>query len=300
MRFVRFSISGEEWLGLEADGNLRGLPSSHAHYPGSLDDLVRGGPDAFGRATAALRCGLAVDRNGISYLPPFARASKVICVGLNYADHSAESGFETPDYPTLFSRFNSSLIAHDAPMVRPDQSDTLDYEGELVAVIGRGGRRIGRDTALSHVAGYSVFNDGSVREYQFKAPQWTIGKNFDGTGAFGPLFVTADELPDGCKGLRLETRLNGQVVQSASTDDLVFDVADLVSIISEAVTLEAGDVLVTGTPSGVGHARNPKLYMQPGDVCEVEIEKIGTLRNVVHAEGGGLSFPQSVVWHGPG
>ena len=288
MRFVRFSSRGEEWLGLESDGVLRGLPSSHADYPGSLDDLVRDGPDAFERAASSLRAGAAVDRKAMSYLPPFVRASKVICVGLNYADHSAESGFKTPDYPTLFCRFNSSLIAHDAPMIRPVQSDTLDYEGELVAVIGLGGRRIARDAALSHVAGYSLFNDGSVREYQFKAPQWTVGKNFDGTGAFGPLFVTADELPDGCKGLRLETRLNGQVVQSASTDDLVFDVVDLVSIISEAITLEAGDVIVTGTPSGVGHARTPKLYMKPGDICEVEIEKIGTLRNVVQAEGEGL------------
>ena len=288
MRFVRFSKHGEEWLGLEAGGALTGLPSSHADYPGSLDDLVRGGSDAFTVAAAVLRSGSAVDREGIVYLPPIARASKVICVGLNYADHSAESGFKTPDYPTLFCRFNSSLIGHDAPMIRPRQSDTLDYEGELVAVIGRTGRHISREAALSHVAGYSLFNDGSVREYQFKAPQWTVGKNFDGTGAFGPSFVTADELPEGCKGLRLETRLNGQVVQSASTDDLVFDVVDLVTIISEAITLEAGDVIVTGTPSGVGHARNPKLYMKPGDVCEVEIKGIGTLRNVVRAEGQGL------------
>lgn len=288
MRFVRFSSDGEEWLGLETDGILMGLPSSHADYPGSLDDLVRGSPNAFENAALSLQAGSAVDRGSISYLPPFARASKVICVGLNYADHSAESGFKTPDYPTLFCRFNSSLIGHDAPMVRPIQSDTLDYEGELVAVIGRSGRRIARDAALSHVAGYSLFNDGSIREYQFKAPQWTVGKNFDGTGGFGPVFVTTGELPEGCKGLRLETRLNGQVVQSASTDDLVFDVVDLVSIISEAITLEAGDVIVTGTPSGVGHARNPKLYMKPGDVCEVEIEKIGTLRNVVRAEAEGL------------
>ena len=284
MRLFRFSMRGEEWLGIEEDAVLTGLPAGHAAYPGSLDDLVRGGPESFARAAAVLRSGSVVDRASIAYLPPFARASKIICVGLNYADHSAESGFKTPDYPTLFGRFNSSLIGHDEPMVRPSLSDTLDYEGELVAVIGRGGRRIPRAEALSHVAGYSLFNDGSVREYQFKAPQWTVGKNFDGTGGFGPVFVTADELPPGCRGLRLETRLNGQVVQSASTDDLVFDVVDLVSIISEAITLEAGDVLVTGTPSGVGHARSPKLYMKPGDVCEVEIERIGTLRNVVRAE----------------
>jgi len=285
VRFVRFSRGGEEWLGIEEGQGIHGLPLSHRSYPGSLDDLVRSGPEAFARASAALRAGIAVSGAGMAYLPPFARAQKIICVGLNYADHSAESGFTTPDYPTLFGRFNSSLIGHEAPMIRPDQSDTLDFEGELVAVIGREGRRIPHAEALSHVAGYSIFNDGSVREYQFKAPQWTVGKNFDGTGAFGPVFVTSDELPAGCRGLRLDTRLNGEVVQSASTDDLVFSVADLVSIISEAITLEAGDVIVTGTPSGVGHARSPKLYMKPGDICEVSIEKIGTLRNVVRDEG---------------
>lgn len=284
MRFVRFSVRGEEWLGVEGGRGIVGLPLGHASHPGSLDDLVRAGSDALARAATALQAGTVVDTTSITYLPPFARAQKIICVGLNYADHSAESGFKTPDYPTLFGRFNSSLIGHDAPMIRPSQSDTLDFEGELVAVIGRGGRRIPRGEALSHVAGYSVFNDGSVREYQFKAPQWTVGKNFDGTGAFGPVFVTSDDLPPGCRGLRLETRLNGEVVQSASTDDLVFSVAELVSIISEAITLEAGDVIVTGTPSGVGHARSPKLYMKPGDICEVSIEKIGTLRNVVRDE----------------
>ena len=284
VRFVRFMDCGEEWLGLQESGRLTGVPKSNPDFPGSLDDLIRLGPDAFPSAAQKLRSGSKVDVESITYLPPFERASKIICVGLNYADHSAESGFKTPEYPTLFARFNSSLIGHEAPMIRPMQSDTLDFEGELVAVVGRGGRRISREAALSHVAGYSLFNDGSVREYQFKAPQWTVGKNFDGTGAFGPVFVTSDELPPGCKSLHLETRLNGRVVQSASTDELVFSVADLVSIISEAITLDAGDVIVTGTPSGVGHARNPRLYMKPGDVCEVEVENIGTLRNVVQAE----------------
>jgi 2-keto-4-pentenoate hydratase/2-oxohepta-3-ene-1,7-dioic acid hydratase in catechol pathway len=148
-------------------------------------------------------------------------------------------------------------------------------------VLGKGGRHIRREDALSHVAGYALFNDASVREYQFKTPQWTMGKNFDGTGAFGPDFVTADELPAGVKGLRLETRLNGEVVQSASTDDMVFDVETLIVLLSEAVTLEAGDVIVSGTPSGVGWARNPKLLMRHGDVCEVSVEGIGTLRNEI-------------------
>jgi acylpyruvate hydrolase len=160
-------------------------------------------------------------------------------------------------------------------------STQLDYEGEMVAVIGKGGRHISEARALDHVAGYSIFNDASIRDFQTKAPQWTVGKNFDGTGAFGPIFVTADELPPGGKGLRIQTRLNGQIVQNASTDDMIFDVVSLISIISEAITLEPGDILVTGTPSGVGFARKPPLFMKHGDICEVELEGIGILSNVV-------------------
>jgi 2-keto-4-pentenoate hydratase/2-oxohepta-3-ene-1,7-dioic acid hydratase in catechol pathway len=220
----------------------------------------------------------------VTWLPPLTRPGKVVCVGLNYADHAKESNFEPQTYPTLFPRFNSSLIGHLAPMIRPLVSDSLDYEGEMAVILGAGGRHIPKERALEYVAGYSVFNDGSVREYQFKAPQWTVGKNFDGTGAFGPTFVTADELPAGGAGLKLETRLNGKVVQAANTSDLVFDVATLIAIISEAITLAPGDVIVTGTPAGVGWAREPKLIMRDGDVCEVEIEGLGVLKNTVQDE----------------
>ena len=158
-------------------------------------------------------------------------------------------------------------------------STNLDYEGELVAIIGKGGRHIPEARALEHVIGYSVFNDASIRDWQTMTPQWTVGKNFDGTGAFGPYFVTADELPPGAKGLKLETRLNGEVVQSASTTDMVFDVAKLVSLLSQAITLVPGDVFVTGTPAGVGMARKPQLWMKAGDVVTVEIEKVGKLEN---------------------
>ncbi len=217
-------------------------------------------------------------------LPPIPNPEKIICVGLNYLDHTAESGFVQPDYPTLFTRVNSSLVGDGAPIIRPNVSEQLDYEGELVAVIGRGGRHIKKADALDHVAGYSIFNDASIRDYQFKTPQWTVGKNFDGTGAFGPVFVTADELPDGCKGLKLETRLNGMIVQSAPIASMVFDVASQIEIISAAITLAPGDLLVTGTPSGVGLARKPPLWMKPGDICEVEIEGIGVLRNPIRDE----------------
>ena len=167
------------------------------------------------------------------------------------------------------------------PIRRPEASIQLDYEGEMVAIIGKAGRHIAPSQALSHVAGYSIFNDASIRDFQTKSPQWTVGKNFDGTGSFGPIFVTADELPPGGKGLRIQTRLNGEIVQNASTNDMIFDVASLISIISEAITLEPGDILVTGTPAGVGMARKPQLFMKHGDVCEIELEGVGILSNVV-------------------
>jgi acylpyruvate hydrolase len=188
---------------------------------------------------------------------------------------------KAPDYPTLFARFPSSLIAHVEPIVRPRASEKLDYEGELVAVIGKGGRHIPRAAALSHICGYSIFNDGSIRDFQLRTPQWTVGKNFDNTGPFGPVFVSADELPPGAHGLKIETRLNGRVMQSATTADLIFDVATLVALISEAMTLEPGDFIITGTPAGVGAARKPPVFMKAGDICEVEIEGIGILRNPI-------------------
>lgn len=237
-------------------------------------------PDLPQRVAAAPVLDLAT----VKVLPPVPRPGKIICVGLNYADHAAESPYDAPTYPTLFPRFTTSLIADGDPIIRPRVSHELDFEGELVAVIGTTGRNIPKAKATSHVAAYSIFNDGSVRDFQFKAPQWTVGKNFDDTGAFGPYVVTADELPDGATGLHLETRLNGQVVQSASTSDMLFPVADLISIISEAITLEAGDIIVTGTPAGIGWARTPKLFMKPGDVVEVEIEGIGILRNPIADE----------------
>ena len=288
MKLARFLLNGQEGWAVCAPGQSdawRGATASAARYPGSLDDVIEQG-----RLDAAIQHMMqesTVDMNAVSYLPPLARPPKIICVGLNYKDHSAESGFEQPEYPTLFSRFATSVIPHGAPMLHSSLSDTLDFEGELAVVIGKGGSCITRENALQHVLAYSIFNDGSVREYQFKSPQWMMGKNFDGTGAFGPWMVTADELPAGARGLLLETRLNGQTVQSANTNDMVFDVESLIVIISEAITLEAGDLIVAGTPSGIGHARDPKLYMRPGDICEVEIEGIGLLRNKVTSRPSG-------------
>jgi 2-keto-4-pentenoate hydratase/2-oxohepta-3-ene-1,7-dioic acid hydratase in catechol pathway len=278
MKFAYFSIDGTRLLGVVNGDVVTSLGAT------SLDSLLAEGTDLVRYAEERLPQGQRYPLNRISFLPPLTRPGKVICIGLNYADHTKESPYEQPDYPSVFNRFNTSLIAHDQAMIRPQCSDTLDFEGELAVVLKRGGRHIAQEDALEHVAGYSIFNDGSVREYQFKSPQWTIGKNFDGTGAFGPYLVTPDELPPGGRGLHLETRLNGEVMQSANTADMLFDVASLIAILSEAVTLEAGDVIVTGTPAGIGWARTPRLFMRCGDVCEVVIEGLGTLRNVISDE----------------
>jgi acylpyruvate hydrolase len=285
MRFAAFKSGNHEGLAVSSpSGEFHGLLSGEENYPGNLDLLVQHGRGALDSAAAVLAHGPQIDLDQVALLPPLSVPGKIICVGLNYADHSRESGITVPDYPTIFTRFTSCLIGCGAAIVRPRVSTQLDYEGELVAIVGVGGRHIGEQDALDHVLGYSIFNDASVRDYQRKSPQWTIGKNFDGTGAFGPCLVTADELPPGGKGLHIQTRLNGAVVQDASTADMVFSVARLISILSEAITLSPGDILVTGTPAGVGMARKPPLFMKHGDVCEVEIEGIGTLRNRVEDE----------------
>jgi len=266
------------------EGPFHGLLSGDAGYPGPLDVLISKGSDALNAAAATLAKGPVINLDQVTLQLPLPAPGKIICVGLNYVDHSIESGFTPPDCPTVFTRFASSLVAAGKPIIRPSVSTQLDYEGELVAVIETGGRHIAEADALDHVIAYSIFNDASVRDYQKKSPQWTIGKNFDKTGAFGPYLITADELPPGGKGLRIQTRLNGIVVQDALTDDMVFSVARLISILSEAITLSPGDIIVSGTPAGVGMARKPPLFMKHGDVCEVEIEGIGILHNRIEDE----------------
>ena len=281
MRFVSFSKKGILGVGIRDENGIKGLLETNAQYPGNLLQLIQKGALALENAFNVLSACEYLPENEIELLPPISNPPKVICVGLNYADHTKESPYEQPDYPTLFPRFNSSLIGHQQDMVKPLCSDQLDFEGELAVVIGKTGKHISKEQALEYVMGYSVFNDGSIRDYQFKSPQWTVGKNFDATGAFGPDLVTADEIPAGAKGLLLTTRLNGEVMQQANTDDMLFDIETLISTISEAITLEAGDVIVTGTPAGIGFARKPQLFMKQGDVCEVKIEKVGVLSNQI-------------------
>ena len=275
-------MSGTVGVALLGTNGLRALTGAEA----DLDAAVAGGEAALRDLGARVeRDGEDVAEGALRFLPLLGAARKMICLGLNFHDHATEAGgVDRPDFPTIFARFSSSLVGHGAPLVRPFLSDALDFEGELAAIIGRGGKSIAAGDALSHVIGYSVFNDGSVRDYQKRTSQLTPGKNFDGTGAFGPWLVTADELPPGATGLMLETRLNGQMVQRASTSDMIFDVAETIALVSSFLTLEPGDVLVMGTPAGVGSLRKPPLFMKPGDEVEVEIERVGLLRNPVAQE----------------
>ncbi|KGD89976.1 5-oxopent-3-ene-1,2,5-tricarboxylate decarboxylase [Achromobacter sp. RTa] len=282
MRLIAFTRkNGGCALGARIDDkNLVDLTA--AGLPDTLDELLRQGEAGMRAARdAAKQARHVMALDGIRHLPPVRHPAKAFAIGLNYVDHAAESNFEPPKHPVVFQRYPSSWVAHDEPLARPRVSAQFDYEAELVAVIGKGGRYIPKESALEHVAGYSLFNDGSVRDYQLRTNQWTLGKNFDASGSFGPEFVTADELPAGAKGLRIQCRLNGELMQDANTKDMIFDVATLVSVCSEAMALQPGDIIITGTPSGVGLARNPQVWMKPGDVCEVEVDGIGVLRNRV-------------------
>lgn len=281
MKFIRYRTAAGLGLAVDKDEAYVGLTEGDNAYPGDLSALLEKGGRALVDAGETLRrAGEAVALDQVDVLTPVV-PEKIICVGLNYADHAAESKMEVPAFPTLFSRFASSLVGPYDPIDLPTVSSSLDYEGELAVIIGKRGRYIGRDAALDHVAGYAVFNDATIRDYQRRTTQWLIGKNFDGSGPFGPAMVTADELPSGAAGLKIETRLNGEVMQRSSTDQLIFDVAALIMAASEAMTLEPGDVIITGTPAGVGAAQTPPRFMVAGDVCEVEIERIGTIRNEV-------------------
>ena len=275
MRYINFEIDGQRHLGVVDGKHVVSLGDT------TLETLLA---DGVALGERPKQTGPRFSLDAIRYLAPLTRPGKIVCVGLNYSDHTKESAYDQPTDPTFFLRVTTSLTAHQAPIVRPLSSDTLDFEGELAVIIGKRGKHIALDKALDHVAGYSIFNDGSVREFQFHTPQWTIGKNFDATGAFGPVFVTPDELPAGAKGLQLQTRLNGEIVQSATTSDMIFDVASQIAILSRSMTLEPGDVIVAGTPAGIGWARKPRLMMRDGDRCEVSIEGIGTLSNPIRDE----------------
>ena len=284
MRLVTFQRESYAEPGILFEDQLIGLRGAGFT---DLRALIAGGADALDRAQRWLinpPGGERIEAATASLLAPIPRPPKIVCIGLNYRDHAAESRMAIPDVPTVFAKFPTAAIGHRQPIVLPKASTKPDYEAEFAVVIGRGGRRIKRDRALDHVAGYSLFNDATIRDFQLRTPQWTMGKNFDGTGAFGPWLVTPDALPPGAHGLRIQGRLNGRVMQESSIDKLIFNVPALIEMISVAISLEPGDVIITGTPGGVGAARKPPVFMQPGDVFEVEIEGMGVLSNSVQLE----------------
>ena len=252
--------------------------------PDSINDFVSAASSQAGlMASIAARAASvkAVPLEQVRLLPCIPRPSKILCLGVNYHDHAAEGGNTVADYPVIFFRGPSSLLAHGAAIPIPPISTSLDFEAELALVIGKTTRNVPEENALESVFAYACFNDATFRDYQRKTSQWTVGKNFDLTGGFGPYLVTADELPPGCKGLHIESRLNGRVMQSASTSDMVFHVAPTIALMSACMTLEPGDVIVMGTPGGVGYARKPPVWMVDGDTIEIDIEGIGVLRNTV-------------------
>jgi 2-keto-4-pentenoate hydratase/2-oxohepta-3-ene-1,7-dioic acid hydratase in catechol pathway len=280
--------NGYEGVGAISKGNLDtfiDVCATDAIIPNSIQDIIQS-QGHLDRVSAAIANPKAITSklNTITFKVPIERPGKIVCMGLNYADHAKEGGNARPEYPSFFMRGPSSMTAHLSPIVRPQVSNKLDYEAELAFVVGKKARHLTLDNALDCVAGYSIFNDGSIRDYQRKTTQWTIGKNFDQTGAFGPWLVTPDELPPGCDGLNIQSRLNGQVMQNANTKDFLWGVAETIVLISECMTLEPGDIVITGTPAGVGYARTPPVFMKPGDICEIEIESIGVLRNTIADE----------------
>lgn len=286
MRFVAFKKNREARLGVRTDAGVIDLAAVDESLPTDLKQLLAMGKGGMQRAGRAARKAPeeAVVKGRINYLPPIQEPQKMICVGLNYKDHAAEAGMKIPTYPVLFVRFPTSMVGHGQPLIAPRASRKFDYEAELVAVIGSKARNVKKSEALNHVAGYSIFNEGSIRDFQMKSSQWTVGKNFDATGAFGPEFVTADELPAGGKGLGIQCRVNGKVLQDSNTKEMIFDVKTLVYEAARAFTLLPGDIVISGTPAGVGFVRKPPVFLKEGDICEIEIEKIGVLSNPVKKE----------------
>ena len=284
MRFMVATVAGNQGVYLVEDDTAYGLSAVDAAIGDDLTQIVSSGAAGIEMAQKARAAASATPVSALTPALPIRRPGKVICLGLNYADHAKEGGHEVPDYPALFMRGSTSLIPAGAAIVRPSCSERLDYEVELMVIIGRGGRHITEADALDHVFGYTVFNDASVRDYQRKTAQWTPGKNFDATGPVGPVVVTSDELPAGAEGLAVETRLNGNVMQSATTSNMMFKVPQTLAILSEYTTLEAGDMIAMGTPEGVGHARKPPVWMKPGDTVEVSVEGIGVCANPIVAE----------------
>jgi acylpyruvate hydrolase len=290
MKIVGFEANDKVRLGVVEGDTVIDIQAVDPSITGDLGDYLRATNGdmtklkaAVAKADAAARIPLA----GLKFALPVAKPGKIICLGLNYLDHVKEGPQKDniPKFQSIFFRMLTSLVPYGTSLLRPKKSIQFDYEGELVVVIGKRAKHLTMDNATDCVAGYSVGNEGSIREYQRHTTQWGMGKNFDRTGSVGPWVVTADELPKGGKGLKIETRLNGKSMQSSNTDLFMFPVAESLVYLTEGITLEPGDILFTGTPSGVGHARKPEpVWMKAGDTIEVEVEKVGVLKNGIEDE----------------
>jgi 2-keto-4-pentenoate hydratase/2-oxohepta-3-ene-1,7-dioic acid hydratase in catechol pathway len=282
MKLISFERDGRASFGCVTD---RGIVDLGRLMAGEADDirqllareLLPAAAKQVERATSHVSPG------DVKLLPVIPNPGKILCVGLNYHDHVVETGRAVTSHPTIFMRTSESQAAHGEDLLIPAESCQLDFEGEIAIVVGRKGRRIPHDKVHEHVAGYACYNDGSARDWQALTTQWTSGKNFPRTGAFGPWLVTADEIPFGTE-LQLCTRVNGVEMQRAGTSQLIHGIAELVGHISTFTTLEPGDVIVTGTPGGVGFKRKPPVFLQPGDVVEVEVSRVGILRNKIEGE----------------
>ena len=293
MKIVAFESNGprhEPRLGVVEGDAVIDLQAVDGNAPADLGDaLRRGNGDLKPLADLAKKAPASARRplSDLEFALPVARPGKIICLGLNYLDHVKEGPQRDniPKFQSIFFRMLTSLTPAMQPLMRPQKSVQLDYEGELVVIIGKRAKHLTLENATDCIAGYTCGMEGSVREYQRHTTQWGMGKNFDRTGSIGPWMVSADELPRGGQGLKIETRLNGKVMQSSNTDMFMFPVAESLVYLTEGMTLEPGDILFTGTPSGVGHARKPHpVWMKQGDVCEIEIEGIGVLRNPIQDE----------------
>ena len=290
MKIVGFEAEGGLRLGVVEGDQVIDLQAVDSKVPADLGAVLAANKgdlkslgDVAKRAAASARRPL----KGLKFGLPVARPGKILCLGLNYLDHVKEgpNRDNIPKFPSIFMRCLTSMVPHEQAIVRPKASEQLDYEAEMMLIVGKRAKHLTLANATSIVAGYSCSNEGSVREFQRKTTQWDMGKNFDRTGGFGPWMVTADELPDGGKGLKIESRLNGTVMQSDNTANMMFPVPEMLVYVTQGMTLEPGDIIFTGTPSGVGHARKPNpIWMKDGDTCEIEIEGIGTLRNPIKDE----------------
>jgi 2-keto-4-pentenoate hydratase/2-oxohepta-3-ene-1,7-dioic acid hydratase in catechol pathway len=282
MKFASYTYQGKHSYGLVDDKGVFDALQAGSAFGGTLKEAIAGKQlDSIAALAAATDKRIALA--DIQFLPVIPDPDKILCIGINYLSHVKETGREVPKYPMIFSRWSDSQVGHDQDMIRPQASSKLDFEGELAVIIGRAGRHIKAADAFDYVAGYSCYNDGSVRDWQKHTIQFVPGKNFPATGGFGPWLVTSDEVGDPSK-LSLITRLNGVVVQDGRIDDLIFTIPMLIEYCSTFTELRPGDVIITGTTGGVGAFREPPLWMKHGDVVEVEISKIGTLVNTIADE----------------